>query len=104
MINRDDIINYIYKLRVVEKSATRFASVLGNYKDDFIQYIYLQILEIEESKLIELFSKGELVYYILAICRNNALGKYSAFFKEHRQKNIEELDEDKNSIQQSRFD
>lgn len=102
-MSRDEIISYIIKLQVVEKATNRFISILNDYKDDFIQYIYLQILELPEHKLIELFKKNELVYYILAVCKNNALGKYSKFMQLHKQKNTISIDnEDIQGILKSR--
>lgn len=102
-MSRNEVIEYIYNLKIVEKCASRFSNIIGQYKEDFIQYIYLQLLEIPEDKLLDLFSKGELVYYIIAISRNNALGRYSNFFKEIREKNIE-LYEDEKVLQQRRFE
>lgn len=98
-MNRNEIVEYIYRLKVVEKCASRFGNIIGQYKDDFIQYIYLQILELPDEKLIDLFSKGELIYYIIAICRNNALGRYSSFFKEMKEKYIIQY-EDEEMLQQ----
>lgn len=98
-MSRNEIVEYIYSLKIVEKCASRFGNIIGQYKDDFIQYIYLQILELPEEKLIDLFSKGELVYYIIAISRNNALGRYSSFFKEMKEKHVIQY-EDEEMLQQ----
>ena len=93
MITKNEIIEYIYNIQIVEKCANRFINVLNEYKDDFVQYIYLQLLEIEEDRLKLLFRENELIYYIIAICRNHALGKYSAFKKEHIRENQIEINE-----------
>lgn len=104
-MTRNEILDYLIKLQVVEKTSSRYNSILGDYKDDFIQYIYLQILELPDEKLIALFEKNELIYYILAICKNNALGKYSNFMKTHKQKNTVSIeDEDIQCLLQSRTD
>lgn len=104
-MNRDEIINYIIKLKVIEKASLRYASMLYDYRDDFIQQVYLQILQMPEDKLLELFNKNELIYYILAVCRNNAINQYSDFAKIHLQKNTVSIeDEDIQSILQYRID
>lgn len=88
-MNKNDIIQHIISLQIVEKLTSRFSNILKEYCDDFKQYIYLQILEMEESKLIELYNKNELIYYIIAVARNNALGSNSKFRKIHIDTNLE---------------
>lgn len=80
-MNRDNIIQFIVTSKIVEKLANRFASLLGNNKEDYIQELYLMILTIPEDKLISLYSRNELIYYIISIARNQAVYKKSDFNK-----------------------
>lgn len=89
MKTKSEIINHITTTQIVEKLANRFSSVLNDCKEDFIQYIYLQILELEEEKLQHLSKNNELGYYIIAIARNNALGMNSKFWRTHVDSNLE---------------
>lgn len=93
-MTKNEIIEYLNRLQVIEKCASRFSNLIGQYKSDFIQYIYLQLLEMDESKLNSLFKKGELIYYTIAMCRNNAIGLYSPFKKSNSNiPNTQPLDE-----------
>ena len=65
--------------KLIEKLASRFSSQLGTNKQDYIQEMYLILCEIPEKRLIDIFEKGELIYYIISICRNQAIYKKSKF-------------------------
>ena len=81
MTTRQEVIDAIISLNVVEKLANRYFSALGNNKEDFIQHLYLIILEMPEERLIRLYDKGELVFYLMRIGRNQALYPKSDFNK-----------------------
>lgn len=85
---KDKIINDIIKSNLVEKLASRYISYLKEDKDDFIQYIYLLLLEMPEDKIVSLHKRNELVFYITAVARNNALGTNSKFKKIHIDDNL----------------
>lgn len=79
MTTKEDVITYILSQQIIEKLASRFSSQLGTNKQDYIQEMYLTILEIPDKKLVRLFEKGDLIYYIISICRNQAIYKKSKF-------------------------
>lgn len=78
-MTREDILNYLLSQKLIEKLASRFSSQIGQNKQDYIQDMYLTLCEIDEKKLMHLFEKGELIYYIISICRNQAVYKKSKF-------------------------
>lgn len=78
-MSREDILKYLLSQKLIEKLASRFYSQLGTNKQDYIQEMYLIICEIPENKLIHLFERGELIYYIISICRNQAVYTKSKF-------------------------
>ena len=79
MTTKEDVITYILSQQLIEKLASRFSSQLGVNKQDYVQEMYLIICEMPEKRLVRLFEKGELVYYIMSICRNQAIYKKSKF-------------------------
>lgn len=78
-LKREDIIEFIVASKIVEKLANRFSSILGSNKEDYIQELYFMILTIPDAKLAALYTKNELIYYIISIARNQAVYKKSDF-------------------------
>lgn len=78
-----NIIQQIYDLKIVDKLAKRYASYIGQDNiDDFKQTIYCMLLEIPEKKLQSLYEKNQLVFYTIAIARNQAVN-YRSTFNQH---------------------
>ena len=78
------IVKYIYDLKIVDKLTKRYASYIGETNiDDFKQTIYCMLLEIPEQKLQSLYEKNQLVYYVIAITRNQAVNYRSTFNQQY---------------------
>lgn len=54
------------------------------YYNDFKQSIYLQIFEVKEDKLIDLYKRGELDWFCLKIITNNWTSTTSKFYREYK--------------------
>lgn len=88
-MSSSEIINYIYDLKIVDKLTKRYASYIGSTNlDDFKQTIYCMLLEIPEKKLQSLYDKNQLVYYVIAITRNQAVNYRSTFNKQYNDANL----------------
>lgn len=85
-MDRQTVLNYIYETKIIERIASAYWSKIGEYKEDFIQYIWLLICEIPEDKLIELFDKGQLNFYVFSIARNQAWNDKSSFYQLYKGK------------------
>lgn len=96
-MTRNDIIVELYNARTIEKLATKFSSQIG-YNDwsDFVQHIYLILLNMDESKLVRLYESNELIYYVVSIIRNQAVNTNSDFHRTYHPVEFVELD---NNIQ-----
>lgn len=75
----DEIIQYLISMQLVEKLSNKYLHYLKQDKSDFIQEMYLIILSVPKDKIIALFSKNELIRYIMQIVKNQLFNKHSKF-------------------------
>lgn len=102
MISRDDVIKYLIDKELIDKLSTTFQSQLGVNKADWVQEMWLIILELPEDKLVRLYENKELDWYIISIARNQVTNDKSKFNRLYNDKRItyiyeypiEEQDED----------
>ena len=77
------IVNELANNNTIEKIVYK---ILPNSKnsfdapDDLVQDIYLLLLQKEDSLIEGLYTRGELVYYLLRIVRNQLLSANSPYF------------------------
>lgn len=90
---RDEVINYLIDKQLIPKLATTFSSQLGNNKEDFIQEMWVIILEIPTEKLITLYENKQLDWYILSVARNQVVNDKSTFNRKYNSKIIEYVSE-----------
>lgn len=83
-MNKNEIITEIYNNNLIEKLSNTFTSKIGLYKEDFTQHLYLILCEIPEEKLIGLYERKELDYYLYYISKAQAFNDKSEFWKEHK--------------------
>lgn len=96
-MTRNDILTELFNDNLFEKMATVYNTKLGQYKEDFIQFMYLTTCEIPEEKLIDLHNKGELNYYLFYVGKAQAFNNNSDFWREHKGRlNIEYSLDDEN--------
>ena len=82
-MTKNEVIDWVVSQKLVEKLSTRFSSQLGTLKEDWVQEMYLTICEMSEEKLVGLFERNQLVYYIISVCRNQATYSKSDFNKKY---------------------
>lgn len=75
---RNKIIEEIYNKHIPEKILSK-VNKLNSYEDreDYIQEMYLILLEIPKDKLIKLYEKKELADYFSKICINQMTNQKS---------------------------
>lgn len=83
-MSKNDIITEIYKKNLIEKLTNNFISKIGAYKEDFRQHLYLILCNIDEEKLIGLYERKELEYYLYYIAKAQVFNERSDFWKEHK--------------------
>lgn len=86
MDRRDEVIQYLLDKQLIDKLATTFCSQLGSNKDDFIQEMWVIILELPTDKLVSLYDNKQLDWYILSIARNQVVNERSTFNRVYNRK------------------
>lgn len=80
MITKNDIINKFASEKYIEKNMRRYESYISkSLRDDFSQYIYLQLLEMNDDIIINLYKNQEIEYFIKYLIKINAISKNGKF-------------------------
>ena len=81
-----EIIDELSKNATVEKIVNKLIQSSKNrfdFPDDLIQDIYVLLLEKDEDLIVNLYNKGELVFYLLKVVRNQLLSKNSPYYTKY---------------------
>lgn len=78
-MNKQQIINKIYNEKWLQEITAQYI-LDSDLKEDFIQEMYTILLEYSEDKLIELYNKNQLKYFLIRICVNNYKSVTSPFY------------------------
>ena len=84
MCTHNQIIEEIYNEKIIERCLAKYSKRMNGYIEDVVQDIYMMILEMPEDKLLKLYNDNELTYYILTICKNQCVNKYSKSNKKYQ--------------------
>lgn len=87
-MNKQDIITIIHKEHWIEDIIKKY-NLDESLKDDFVQEMYLILLEYNENKIIELYNKNQLKYFLIRICVNNYKSTTSPWYKKYMKYNKE---------------
>ena len=87
-MNKQEIINIIYKEHWIENIIKKY-NLDESLKADFIQEMYLILLEYNEDKIVELYNKNQLKYFLIRICVNNYKSITSPWYKKYMKYNKE---------------
>ena len=83
----NQIINELAKNKVVEKLVANISpddnspGVLSSDNQDLSQLIYLALLEKPNSLIEDLYSKGELIFYVIRIITRNVYSTTSPYYR-----------------------
>lgn len=87
-MNKQEIINIIYKEQWIENIIKKY-NLDESLKADFIQEMYIILLEYNEDKIVELYNKNQLRYFLIRICVNNYKSVTSPWYKKYMKYNKE---------------
>lgn len=76
---RNAIISELINSKIIDKFVSSVAFSGKYWREEFTQEIYKIICEIKPSRLIELYNKGCLYFYIVKCCRNQFFNKESYY-------------------------
>ena len=93
MCTRNQLIEEIYNEKIIERCLAKYSKRMKGNIEDVVQDIYMMIIEMPEDKLLKLYNDNELTYYILTICRNQCVNKYSKSNKKY-QTNVKKMNYD----------
>lgn len=80
---RNKIVEEMYVKAIPEKIAnTYYTKFTQPYdRDDYVQEMYLILLQLDQDKLIQLYEKKQLEYYFYKVCRNQLVNYNSEFHR-----------------------
>lgn len=77
------MLNVIANERIVE-TISKNIGVSPKYFDDFVQEIYMVLLEYDQSKLRDIWDKGQFNFFLTRIIKNQWCSNTSPFYKKYR--------------------
>lgn len=89
------MLNRIANERLVE-DISKNIGVSPKYFDDFVQEIYLILLEYDQEKLEAIYEKGDINFFLTRVIKNQWCSTTSPFYRKYR-KYYEYADENKNN-------
>jgi hypothetical protein len=89
------MLNRIANEKLVE-DISKNIGVSPKYFDDFVQEIYLILLEYDQEKLEAIYEKGDINFFLTRIIKNQWCSTTSPFYRKYR-KYYEYADENKNN-------
>ena len=82
-MTNQEIVGLISASGIVEDIA-RNIRVTGDYYDDFVQEMYLTLMDYDNGRLNEIFGKGQIKYFTARVCINNWSSKTSPFYCKYK--------------------
>lgn len=85
-MNKEQLINLIVTSKTINKTLNK---VTPSFRDDFRQFIFLQVLELTEEKLLSEYLRCDtcLYKYVGGIIRNQLISDKSPFYLQYRKDN-----------------
>jgi len=80
VLNRNQIIEHLTKVSYIRETC----NVAGGLADDLFQHIWVRLLEFDQLKLEQIYSKGYLQFYIYRMIINEARNPKNPFLKKLR--------------------
>lgn len=79
----NSIVKSVYEEGLINEIAENLG-VSETEWDDFLQEIYLIILQYNKEKIIGMYERGELKYWLIRVCINQYCSKNSPFYKKYK--------------------
>ena len=87
-----EIVDTLSRQSFVEKIVSKYTTP---NKDDLVQYVYLCLLEMDNTKLNELYVNKQLNFFTSRIISNQVLSTYSRHYRENKTAGLPQLQEEK---------
>lgn len=100
-MGKKEIIEDLAKNKFVE-NVTKSYKMITPYIEDLCQDIYMWLCEKDEDKIVSLYEKGELDYFVRKMIKNNICSKTSPFYTKYEKfrKNSNNIDDFENEATQ----
>ena len=82
-MTKEEVVEYIARSKLIQECILMVTGgVWRSEYDDLVQDILIELLD--QEKIVDLYKKGELKYFIMRIIRNNIQSNTSRFFYRYR--------------------
>jgi hypothetical protein len=79
----NSVVEKVYEQGIIDEIADNLG-VPSNEWDDFLQEIYLILLEYNPEKIIGMYERGELKWWLIRVCINQFCSSNSPYFKKYK--------------------
>ena len=82
-MTKEEVVEYIARSKLIQECIKVVTGgVWRSEYDDLVQDVLIELLD--QSKVVDLYKKGELKFYIMRVVRNNIQSATSRFFYRYR--------------------
>lgn len=83
-MDKYEVVETLAREKRVEGLVQVICKVTSPILSDLAQVIYLALLEYDEDKIVELYTKGQINFFLVRIIKNQWLSKTSPFYHVYR--------------------
>lgn len=83
-MNKYEVVETLAREKRVEGLVQVICKVTSPILSDLAQVIYLALLEYDDDKIVELYTKGQMNFFLVRIIKNQWLSSTSPFYRVHR--------------------
>lgn len=83
-MTKNEVVNIIAKERLVETIVSNIAKSSDDLLNDLSQEIYLDLLQKDEDKIINLYETNQMRYFVVRMVTNNLFSKNSPYYQVFR--------------------
>ena len=80
-MTKNEVISIIAKERLVEQIVSNIAKSSDDLLNDLVQEIYLDLLQKDEDKIINLYETNQIRFFVVRMVTNNLFSKNSPFYQ-----------------------
>lgn len=87
MPTRSEIVEQLARGRIVEQICVNIARnpLQSHNLEDLAQMVYVILLTYDEQKIVEMYQRGELRFFIARVVQNQYRSTYSPFYRQYRE-------------------
>ena len=80
-MTKNEVVEIIAKEKVVEQIVSNIAKSSDDLLNDLVQEIYLDLLQKDEEKIINLYETNQICFFVVRMVTNNLFSKNSPFYQ-----------------------